>query len=144
MHGMGKDQRETENGKRSDRPYRYDLLDPRVLSHMAHTMWEGAEKGREDWGWRDLPQRTHLNHAMGHVVAYLTGDRGNDHLVHAMCRLMFAVSQDLDGEGTDLVQEMRGSVSGPLDSYMGPDLDPLGHSETPYRPEDTEEDGSMD
>lgn len=70
--------------------YRFDLLPQGALFAAAGVMHEGAEKGYEEDGWKGLSTRDHLNHAMGHIVGHLNGDRQEDHLSHAIVRLMFA------------------------------------------------------
>jgi len=41
--------------------------------------------------WKKIPQKDHLNHALAHIFAHLSGDTGDDHLNNATCRLLFAV-----------------------------------------------------
>jgi len=70
--------------------YRFDLLPQGALFAAAGVMHEGAEKGYAEGGWRELSTQSHLNHAMGHIVGHLNGDRQEDHLSHAIVRLMMA------------------------------------------------------
>lgn len=70
--------------------YSFHLLDPWAMLALAAVMREGEEKGYEEDGWRQLPSRIHINHAIGHLFAHLGGDRAEDHLSHAACRILMA------------------------------------------------------
>ena len=76
--------------------YRFSLLPLAGLIAAAETMGEGEAKGRDNQGWRSIPIDRILDHAMGHIIAYLAGDREEDHLAHAICRVMMA--RDLEEE----------------------------------------------
>jgi len=98
IYGVGPDAPTIANkkgGKQSSSPYRMDLIDPDVLLDLASIVRDGAEKYGE-WNWRNLSVEENLNHAMIHVLAWLAGDRQDNHLGHAFCRLMFARSLDID------------------------------------------------
>lgn len=60
-----------------------------VIIKIAKVLQEGAEK-YEPNNWRLIPQEEHINHALIHYIAYLKGDRQDNHLEHCMCRLMMA------------------------------------------------------
>lgn len=77
-------------GKQSYVPYRFDLLNPVAMFRLAGILSEGAEKYGDD-NWRQIQRRSHLNHALTHIMAELAGDTQDDHLGHAFCRLMFAL-----------------------------------------------------
>lgn len=63
---------------------RYDLISPIALRRLAETCHEGAVK-YSDFNWeKGMPVSEMLNHALGHIYAYLSGDRSEDHLAHAM------------------------------------------------------------
>lgn len=99
LQGMGRDQpvKIDENGAgQSDIPYRVDLVDADVVMHVARILHEGAEKYGAG-NWRDLPIRDHLNHMLAHAFAYLAGDEQDDHLLHAVCRAVFAAACELRG-----------------------------------------------
>jgi hypothetical protein len=82
------------DGLASKVEYRFDLLPPESLMAAAQVMHEGAQKGYTAGGWRQIHSHDHINHAMGHIIAHLDGydegPDGEDHLSHAMVRLMFA------------------------------------------------------
>jgi hypothetical protein len=70
---------------------------PEVLVKLAQTSKQGATKYGLD-NWRDIPQSDHINHALTHVFMHLTGDTSEAHLLHATCRLIFALGVDPCGE----------------------------------------------
>ena len=70
--------------------YRFNLLDAEAMFAMARVMYEGEKKGYQPDGWRSIPSGHHLNHAIGHIFAHLAKSRKEDHLSHAMVRLMMA------------------------------------------------------
>lgn len=65
----------------------------KMLTRIAKVLQEGAEK-YEPNNWRLIPQESHINHALIHLVAHLMGDTQDDHLDHALCRLMMAICTD--------------------------------------------------
>lgn len=86
-------------GSQSHIPVRFDLIDAKALFEVAGVLHEGAEKYAPG-NWRLIPVRDHLNHLLMHTFAYLSGDRTDDHLSHAVCRAIFALACDLDPEAT--------------------------------------------
>jgi hypothetical protein len=79
------------SGRQSILPYRFDLIDPVVLFNLVNIVCEGA-KNHGLWNWRLIPINEQLNHALAHILAHLAGDTQDDHLGHALCRLMFSKS----------------------------------------------------
>lgn len=84
-----------QNGARqSALDCRLDLLPPHATMAVAGVLKRGAEKypdlehGRPNW--HGIPTDDHLNHALAHILRHLAGDRSEDHLPHAACRLLFA------------------------------------------------------
>jgi hypothetical protein len=79
--------------------YRFDLLPAQALAAVAelraNAVAKHGEQGIESWMASD--PAPHVNKAIAHIYAYLSGDtteaRGDpaEHLTHALCRLMFAV-----------------------------------------------------
>lgn len=91
--GVGPDAPTVTNAagaKQSAVAYRVDLLPPRAILAVAAVLHAGATKYGTD-NWRGIPIADHLNHAMTHVFAWLAGDRSDDHLSHAACRLLMAM-----------------------------------------------------
>lgn len=97
VNGVGPDTPSTVNergGKQSALDYRFDLVDPLTMFTLARILDEGSRK-YGDWNWRNITQSDNINHALSHIYAFLAGDKQDDHLGHAFCRLMFALSQEL-------------------------------------------------
>lgn len=69
--------------------YRFDLLDAKALMAMARVMHEGS-KDHHEGGWKQIEVSDHLNHTMGHIIKWRMKERDEDHLAHAMCRMMMA------------------------------------------------------
>jgi hypothetical protein len=70
-----------------------DLPLPAVLK-CAEIYHEGAENyGAENWRYIDANE--HINHALMHIFAYLAKDTQDEHLSHAVCRLLFALETPL-------------------------------------------------
>lgn len=85
---------ENENGgKQSDTPYGFHLLPISALFDAAKVAKYGADKYGETFDKRNytkIDTLDHLNHAVQHIYAFLAGDKQDDHLGHAIVRLMFA------------------------------------------------------
>ena len=70
-------------------PMRFDLLlsNPEALQRIAATYGEGFQKyGANNWK-KGFPESVLLNHAMAHLIQYMTGDVSEDHLAHAVWNL---------------------------------------------------------
>jgi len=85
-------------GQQTKTGYRFDLLHPGAMFELASVMREGAEK-YPIGNWERINVNDHLNHAMGHMMAYLDGDATDSHLAHAFCRLMMALGVHLNEKG---------------------------------------------
>lgn len=70
-------------------PYAVASLDAGALLAAARVAAQGDAKYGVD-NWRKIPTRDHLNHLLTHVLAYLAGDRSDEHLAHAICRALMA------------------------------------------------------
>lgn len=82
-----------KGGKQSSTPYGFHLLPTSALFDAAKVCKEGADKYGETFQNRNYTKisvEEHLNHAIQHIYAYLAGDAQDDHLGHAIVRLMFA------------------------------------------------------
>ena len=60
---------------------------------IAKVLQFGADKYKAN-NWRLIPQEEHINHALIHLMAALTGDTQDAHLDHALCRLMMAYATE--------------------------------------------------
>ncbi len=87
-------------GRQSAHPWRLDLVDPGAWYVLGRVLDYGARKYSPD-EWRLIPTREHVNAALLHLVAYLGGDRSDDHLGHALCRTHFALAVALADEVYD-------------------------------------------
>lgn len=92
-------------GKQSDTPYGFHLLPPSALFDAAKVARYGADKYGEtftDRNYTKISTVEHLNHAIQHIYAFLAGDKQDDHLGHAIVRLMFAYDVDRrDSDGPE-------------------------------------------
>lgn len=67
---------------------RFDLITPVGLRRLAETYGEGSLK-YSDRNWEKGIEASNLmNHAMTHLNQYMSGDRTEDHLAHAVWNLM--------------------------------------------------------
>ena len=100
MGGVGPDSPTVtgeHGGKQSALPFAFTLISPCAQFRLASILHEGALKhGAENW--RLISISDHINHALMHITAHLHEDKQDDHLGHAFCRLMFALSLEI---GTD-------------------------------------------
>lgn len=96
IKGMGASVQELEtkeNGAQQTAiPFRFDLIDPIAMFELANVVASGAKKYKPN-NWRGLTVEDHLNRVLAHVYAHLAGDKTDDHLEHALCRMMFAVAK---------------------------------------------------
>lgn len=84
-----------KGGKGSKMPYAFAWLDALAMFALAKVVMYGGQKYGFN-NWRKVDTLTHLNHALTHIYAWLAGDRQDDHLEHAFCRLMMAVATARD------------------------------------------------
>jgi Domain of unknown function (DUF5664) len=82
-----------KGGMQSKLEGRYDLIPGEALVRLANVVGLGARKYAVN-NWRAIEYEAHLNHALMHLVALMNGDRSDDHLGHALCRLAFAVATE--------------------------------------------------
>lgn len=104
--GVGPEAPKTENargGRQSLKRWRFDLVDPGAWFVLGRVLDRGAREYGED-NWRLIDATSHVNAALMHLVAYLGGDRSDDHLGHALCRTHFALAVALAEEGYDARQ----------------------------------------
>ena len=68
------------------------LLPPRALAKATATMAEGEGTHGQD-EWRNHDATWHLAAAVVHIGSALKGDESEDHIIHAVCRLMMCSEQ---------------------------------------------------
>lgn len=68
---------------------RFDLIPITPLIAVAEVLHKAAEKYGVG-NWQKIERHDHLNHAINHIFLFIEGDRCEDHLANAICRLMFA------------------------------------------------------
>lgn len=82
-----------KGGKQSESPYGFHMIPTSAIFDAARVLAYGANKYGEtfeDRNYTKIPSIDHLNHALQHIFAHLAGDKQDDHLGHALVRLMFA------------------------------------------------------
>ena len=101
--------------------YRFDTLPPLALAAVARLRCEAIEKHGEEGidNWRNSKPNIHVNKALIHIFAYLAGDTQEkdknpaEHLIHALCRMMFAVEileikkSDVDKLASEIADSMH-------------------------------------
>lgn len=70
---------------------RYDLISPIGLKALAAAYGEGVAKYGELNCEKGMPVTDLLNHAINHIFMFLSGDRSEDHLGHAMWNVCMAI-----------------------------------------------------
>lgn len=76
--------------KRDARALRYDLIPPCALKRLAKIYTEGAEHyGAHNWQ-KGMDYSDTINHALAHLLNWLSGDRSEDHLAK-VAWAMFAI-----------------------------------------------------
>lgn len=102
--GLSPNDPPTEDGKQTKIDFAFDLMCPQAMLALARVLQEGREKGRTQEGWKSIPTADHLNHALMHIFAHQAGDRQEDHLQHAFCRMMMAWSVENTLPAKDIPQ----------------------------------------
>jgi len=94
---LGKDAEIITNecgGMQGKTDFSFHLLDSPAMFALTEVLAYGASKYKRD-NWRLIDTESHLNHAMIHIFAYMSGNTQDDHLPHAFCRLMMALAMDI-------------------------------------------------
>jgi len=67
--------------------YAFDLIPPAPLFALAQVMGEGAKKYAPG-NWLKISPEDHFAHLQAHLWAWKAGDKTDDHLGHAIARMM--------------------------------------------------------
>ena len=59
------------------------------VMRIAKVLQYGADRYKPN-NWRLIPEEEHINRALVHIMAHLAGDTQDDHIDHALCRLMMS------------------------------------------------------
>jgi hypothetical protein len=63
-----------------------------AFEEIASLMLEGSRTHREG-EWREHAPQFHIGRAIEHLRLWREGDQRQDHILHATCRLLMAVTQ---------------------------------------------------
>lgn len=128
LKGVGPDSPVISNeagGRQSHVPYDLTLVDWPAILAMSEVLLAATKppKNYPRGNWRKIPVADHVNHAMVHYAAYLSGDTSDDHLTHALCRAMFAValapqSVAVDDPGSSCPVSPGATLAGTLDDRV--------------------------
>jgi hypothetical protein len=90
---------QTNGGRHSKVGANFMAIPPDAVWALAQIFERGADAHHDPDGsnWRKLSVEIHLNHALFHINAWQRGLVGEDHLGHAMCRLVMAFTAENGG-----------------------------------------------
>lgn len=79
-----------EGGSQSVIPSTFTTF-PLTALHMLSKLQKLGDDKYGPHNWRSIQEHEHVNHAFEHLLSHCTGDRTDDHLLHAAWRLIAAV-----------------------------------------------------
>jgi hypothetical protein len=95
---------ENERGGLGSTALACSVLPGKAMLRLAGVFNNGARKYSAN-NWRKVDMQDHIDHVLQHLFAYLAGDKQDDHLGHAFCRLAMAV--ETEDESFDFTAERQ-------------------------------------
>ena len=84
-------------GKQTQVRTAFHLIPSIALFKLAEILYEGSLKYDKD-NWKKIDVDVHLSRCIQHIYAFLAKDKTEDHLAHALCRLVFAAALHYEAE----------------------------------------------
>lgn len=84
----------SKGGKVSSTEYYFLDFDSQVLLDVAKISKNGCDRRGPD-NYKKVTCNEHLDRALAHIHLFLAGDRSDNHLGNAICRLIFAYANNL-------------------------------------------------
>lgn len=95
VNGMGPEapiETNSAGGVQSQVPFEMVKSFPHLATlEIGRVIRQGLLKGYPEYNWKKIPKSDHINHALAHIMCHCAGDREDNHLAHAACRLLFAL-----------------------------------------------------